>query len=80
MNHKQGGSFITGLLVVLAIVFGGALYLSTAGWGYMGYGGYHHGPSFLYFGGPSYVHQSRSIREGSLGSPGHRGGGLRGGK
>ena len=80
MNRKQGGGFLTSLLVVLVILFAGALYLSTAGWGYMGYGGYHHGPSFWYVGGPQYVHQGQSIREGSLGSPGHRGGGLRGGK
>jgi hypothetical protein len=68
------------LLLVLVCCFGAAFYLSASGWGYIGYYGFHSGPSMFYRGGPKYVHTSKSVREGSVGGPGHRGGGARGGK
>ncbi len=49
------------------------------GYGYMGYHGYYRGPSFFYFGGPRYYY-GPSLRAGSVGGPGVRGGGFRGGK
>ena len=51
--------------------------MSARGWGYSGYGGYYHrGPSFWYFGGPSY-HPNKSMRSGSRGTTG---GGFHSGK
>ena len=49
--------------------------LASAGYGYMGYNGYGHGPSFWYWGGPN-VYHNRDIRNGS----GNRGGGPGAGK
>ena len=65
--------------VVLAFVYLGLFSYSAAGYGYSGYGGYHSGPSFWYFGGPHY-YPSRSLRRSSLEGPGTRGGGLHYGK
>lgn len=67
------------IVVVLAIIFFITLLYSSRGWGYMGYNGYHHGPSFFYMGGPSIYHQ-RSNRDGSVSGAGQRGGGFNGGK
>ena len=67
------------LVVILVILFLWALFYSSRGWGYMGYNGYHHGPSFFYMGGPSVYHQP-SNRDGSVSGSGHRGGGFSGGK
>ncbi len=73
-------STLSKLIVILVCCFGAAFYLSAKGWGHMGYNGYDSGPSVFYRGAPMYVHTSKSVREGSVGSPGHRGGGARGGK
>ena len=67
------------LITVLIIVFIWALLYSMRGWGYMGYNGYSHGPSFFYFGGPGIFH-SPSNREGSISGSGQRGGGFGAGK
>ncbi len=67
------------LIVVLVVVFLWALFYSMRGYGYMGHNGYHHGPSFFYWGGPR-VYHDRSNRDGSISGSGHRGGGLSGGK
>jgi len=68
-----------GLTIFLIVFFLILLYLSTRGWGYCGYRGYHYGPSWWYWGGPRY-YTGRSLRTGSVGSGYHRGGGLHGGK
>lgn len=68
-----------GIVAVMALLYFALFSFSSNGYGYAGYGGYHHGPSFWYFGGPSY-YPNRSLRQGSLGSPGNRGGGLHAGK
>ncbi len=68
------------LILILVCCFGAAFYLSAQGWGHMGYYGYNSGPSMFYRGGPKYVNNSKSVREGSVGGVGHRGGGARGGK
>lgn len=73
MNRFQKG-FIIAVVVVLILVFLMIYRLSAAGWGYAGYYGYRTGPSFWYFGGPSY-YTSRSVRSGSVGGPSHLGGG-----
>ncbi len=65
--------------VVLVICFFAAWSGSARGYGYMGYNGYHRGPSFFYLGGPS-VYYDRSHRSGSISGPSHRGGGFSGGK
>lgn len=67
------------LIVVLIVLFVWALSSSSRGYGYMGYNGYHRGPSFFYMWGPSIYHQ-RSNRDGSIGGAGHRGGGFSSGK
>lgn len=71
------------VIIVIVIVFAALFVLtyscSRNGYGYMGYYGYYRGPSFFYWGGPSYFY-GPSVRSGSLGGPGVRGGGFRGGK
>lgn len=83
MDHKfkdqQSGSIVIGAIVILALMYLGAFFFAMRGWGYQGYYGYRRGPSFFYWGGPTTYH-GPSVRQGSLGGPSHRGGGLRGGK
>jgi hypothetical protein len=71
-------SIFIGLGLVLAMLFTWALLSSTRGYGYMGYHGYHSGPSFFYFGGPR-IYPQRSNRTGSVGGSTHRSGGISGG-
>lgn len=66
-------------IAVLALAYFFLFSLASSGYGYAGYHGYAHGPSFWYFGGPHYYHGA-SVRNGSLGGPGGRGSGLHGGK
>jgi len=47
---------------------------ASAGYGYMGYNGYGHGPSFWYWGGPNIYH-NRDVRNGSINGSNNRGGG-----
>lgn len=49
------------------------------GYGYAGYGGFHRGPSFFYWGGVNTYHDP-SVRSGSRSGPGVRGGGPHAGK
>lgn len=65
--------------VVLGALYFGLFSYSASGYGYAGYNGYHHGPSFWYFGGPRY-YPNRSLRNASLGGPGGRGSGIHYGK
>lgn len=67
---------IAGVLIIAFIM---AMTYSARGYGYMGYNGYHHGPSFFYMGGPNIYH-NRSNRDGSISGSGQRGGGFNGGK
>ena len=65
--------------MLIAAIFLGVTYLSlhyaaANGYGYMGYHGYHRGPSFWYFGGPN-VYYDRNVRGGSVSGPRSRGGG-----
>ena len=76
---RQSGSAFVGLIAAMVIIYLVVLMFSLRGWGYMGYGGYHRGPSFMYWGGPD-IHHSRSNRDGSTGGPNNRGGGHSGGK
>ena len=78
-NNKQSGNTLIGLLIVMAVVYFGVLMISMRGWGYMGYGGYYHSPSFWYWGGPR-IYRSSSIRHDSLGGLSSRGGGYNRGK
>lgn len=77
--NKQSGVALTGLVVAMAVVYIFVLIISVNGWGYMGYNGYHRGPSFMYWGGPD-IHHEKSVRDGSVGGPNSRGGGFSGGK
>ena len=77
MNSKGFGNII--LIAILGFLYLGLFSFSSRGWGYMGYRGYHYGPSWWYFGGPRY-HYGPSARGGSWGGRSHRGGGPRGGK
>lgn len=74
-NDKRILIFAAGVIVVYFLLFP----LSSHGYGYAGYGGYHHQPSFWYWGGASNHYIDTSVREGSLGGPG-RTGGISGGK
>ncbi len=77
--NNSGGSVMIIVAVVLVVLYLFAFRLGSRGWGYTGYRGYHMGPSFFYWGGPRTYHDP-SVRTGSPGGPGHRGGGLGGGK
>jgi hypothetical protein len=70
---------VVGLVLALLGAYAFFWYPSYRGWGYAGYGGYHRGPSMLYWGGVNTYH-SRSVRAGSRSGPGLRSGGIHGGK
>tara|TARA_B100000902_G_scaffold237782_1_gene225252 strand:- start:161 stop:427 length:267 start_codon:yes stop_codon:yes gene_type:complete len=78
MNGERG-SIVISVMVILGIIYLAAFYFGSRGWGYSGYYGYNRGPSWMYWGGASTYHDP-SVRSGSLGGPGHRGGGIGGGK
>lgn len=89
MNKKprqQRGFGVVGaivLLVFVAILIGGfisAFSSSQRGWGYPGYNNrYLTGASFFYT-GSARLYSDPSVRNSSVNGPGHRGGGLSGGK
>lgn len=66
-------------VVLLAVIFLTLMAVASNGYGYVGYYGYHRGPSFFYWGGPSIYHD-RNNRGGSAGGPSLRGGGPGSGK
>jgi hypothetical protein len=78
---RQSGSALLSILLIVGLtaMFLMLLRMSTSGWGYTGYAGYHRGPSFWYWGGPS-VYTGPSVRSGSVSGPGNTGGGYSGGK
>lgn len=78
-DEPKKKSYSTMLIVGLVILFVLAFIYSARGYGYMGYYGYYHGPSFFYWGGPR-VSYDRSNRESSISGSGQRGGGFSGGK
>lgn len=65
---------------ILAVIYISLLFPASRGYGYMGYYGYHRGPSYLYMGGPRMYHARPSVREGSLGGPRQTGRGVAAGK
>lgn len=71
---------VLGGMAVIAVLYLGLFAFSARGYGYPGYGGYHAGPSFWYWGGPRYHYPSTTVRDGSIGGPGRTGGGIGGGK
>jgi hypothetical protein len=69
--------------LLISIILGG-IYLglhsaASNGYGYTGYGGYHRGPSFWYWGGPN-VYTDQSSRDGSVNGTDRIGGGPGSGK
>ena len=66
-------------LLIGALLIGGGYFalmpFASNGYGYAGYGGYHRGPSFFYWGSPRYYGTGRSVRSGSIGGSSVRGGG-----
>ena len=70
---------VIGILFVCALIYGALFMVGCGGYGYAGYGGYHQGPSFWYFGGVSTYHD-KSVRSGSSSGPSVKGGGTKGGK
>lgn len=78
MWQEHRTTIIVGL--VLTLIYFGLFSCSTDGYGYMGYDGYDSDPSFFYWGGTGYYYPSQTVRSGSPGGPGVRGGGFRGGK
>ncbi len=77
--RNQRGSVVIIVVAILVCIYIFGFFISRQGWGYTGYYGYHHGPSFWYFGGPNY-YRGASVRSGSVSGPSHVGGGLSGGK
>ncbi len=67
------------LPIILLIIYLGCMPFARNGYGYMGYHGFNHGPSFFYWGGPR-VNHNRNIRSGSIGGSSTRGGGPNSGK
>ncbi len=76
---NQKGAALIGVIVALAVVYLLLLMVSSRGYGYAGYGGYHRGPSFFYWGGVRTYH-GPSVRAGSIGGPRTAGGGTGAGK
>jgi len=74
LTPKHKWLIIIGLIAALGLVYFAMLSLSWRGWGYAGYRGFYYGPSFWYWGGPTY-YRSPSNRTGSVGGPRHVGGG-----
>ena len=82
----------TGIVIAVVCVVLGFVYLSlmpaaSSGYGYMGYHGYHSGPSFFYFGGTSTYYGGRTpdyarstVRSTGSGASRVRGGGPSSGK
>jgi hypothetical protein len=70
---------VIGFFFVAMLGYGALFIPSLGGWGYAGYGGFHRGPSLLYWGGAR-THHDPSVRAGSHGGPGLHGGGMHGGK
>ena len=70
---------IIAISVILGIIYFSLLSAAANGYGYMGYRGYHSGPSFFYFGGPS-TYYDRNVRRGSVSGSRMRGGGPSSGK
>lgn len=76
---NQKGAVFIGVIVALVVVYFLILMVSFRGCGYAGYGGYHRGPSFFYWGGARTYHEP-SVRSGSVGGPRTAGGGTGAGK
>lgn len=74
----------TGQAVLITTLILGGIYFALIpsagrGYGYMGYYGYHHGPSFWYWGGTP-MSYDRNVRSGSRSGPNIRGGATGSGK
>lgn len=75
----------TGIAVLITSIILGITLLTTTsaasnGYGYTGYRGYNHGPSFWYFGGGTQIYTNKDVRGGSTGGASRRGGGPGSGK
>ncbi len=77
MNKTTKALLITSISLGAIYLF--LIPLASNGYGYMGYRGYHRGPSFWYFGGPS-MYYDRNVRRGSVSGSRFRGGGPASGK
>lgn len=89
INKKPGrerGFGVVGIIVFLvfiAILVGGfasAFASSQRGWGYPGYNNRYLTGASLFYAGSASLYRNPSIRNSSVNGPGHRGGGLSGGK
>lgn len=65
--------------IILGVIYFSLMSLASNGYGYMGYYGYHRGPSFWYFEGPS-TYYERDVRTGSVSGSKVRGRGPGSGK
>ncbi len=65
--------------ILLGIIYAYLFTWASNGYGYMGYYGYHRGPSFMYWGG-SNTYYNRDLRSGSINGSSVRGGGPGSGK
>lgn len=74
MSSIWASKTVITIILVVVVIYALLMWPSCTGYGYAGHGGYHHGPSFWYFGGVSTYH-SPSVRAGSRSGPGVTGGG-----
>ena len=76
---NKTGKAVLIISVILGIIYFALMSAASNGYGYMGYHGYHRGPSFWYWGGPS-TYYNRNVRGGSVSGSSVRGGGPGSGK
>jgi hypothetical protein len=76
---SKTGKAVLIVSVILGIIYFALMSAAANGYGYMGYYGYHRGPSFWYWGGPS-TYYDRDVRSGSVSGSSVRGGGPGSGK
>lgn len=79
MNSPFASVGVIGVLVAAFGLYALLFVPGCTGYGYAGHSGYHSSPSFWYWGGVPTYHEP-SVRTGSQGGPGVRGGGSSPGK
>ncbi len=77
---KKTAKVVLIVSVILAIIYFSLLSFAANGYGYMGYYGYHRGPSFWYWSGGTSTYYDREVRSGSLSGSKVRGRGPGSGK
>lgn len=79
MGPRRNFRIIWIVAAICLVLYFMAFWGGSRGWGYQGYYGYHHGPSWFYM-SDAKTYPRSNTRTGSLGGSAHRGGGISGGK